>query len=123
MRPRLRLCLRRWFGLGRGAGPAGLAPRGGFGVSDARVAHEWAESVVQTLRVLGAEVDLVLLAVQGKRNGVLGVAAIEIVYEDNRALLGHGGRKLLVVATGGKRALIHKVCPDIARLQRDCWAQ
>jgi hypothetical protein len=60
---------------------------------------------MQALRVLGAEIDLELLTVQGKGNGVLGVAAIEIVNEDDRALLGHGGRKLLVVATGWKRAL------------------
>jgi hypothetical protein len=60
---------------------------------------------MQALCVLGAEVDLVLLTVQGKGNGVLGLAAIEIVNEDDRTLLGHGARKLLVVATGREAAL------------------
>jgi hypothetical protein len=72
------------LGPGSGAGVMGLAPHLGSSTGHACLGHEWGKKIVQALSVLGAEVDLVLLAVQGKGNGVLGLAAIEIVYEDDR---------------------------------------
>src|SRR4051794_9763317 len=69
---------------GAGARPPATPPGG-----PARGADGRRKGVAQLAGVLGVEVDLVVLAVQGEGHGLLGGGAVDVVDEDDVHLLRH----------------------------------
>jgi hypothetical protein len=51
--------------------------------------EERCKRVPEELSILGAEVDLVVLAVQGESDGLVGLAAVEVVKQQDFDTLGH----------------------------------
>src|SRR4051794_12427711 len=75
----------RRAGSAGGTASAATAARGPTGVADVR-----RDGVAQLGCVLRAQVDLVLLAVEGEADRLLGLAAVDVVDQDDVHLLRHG---------------------------------